>query len=187
MAKMVCPPWIGYFLLSPLRKFFENPDKMLEPYVREGMTVMEPGCGMGYFTLPLARMVGPEGQVVALDIQPKMLSVLERRAQKAGLSDRIELRRIEAEGLGVDDLSETVDFAVALHMVHEVPDKTDLFTDILKALKTGGGLLVVEPKGHVSQEQFDLCIADAESMGFKQDLPPDNAGRRAALLIKSDT
>ncbi|MBW1912872.1 MAG: methyltransferase type 11, partial [Deltaproteobacteria bacterium] len=62
MAKMVCPPWIGYLLLSPLRKFFENPDKMFGPYVREGMTVMEPGCGMGYFTLPLARMVGPEGQ-----------------------------------------------------------------------------------------------------------------------------
>ena len=66
MAAHVCPPWIGYFLLNPLRKLVENPRGIFEPFVREGMTVLEPGCAMGFFTLPLARMVGPSGRVVAL-------------------------------------------------------------------------------------------------------------------------
>ena len=97
MAERVCPPWMGYLLINPLRKLLEKPNKLLGQFVEEGMTVLEPGSGMGYFTLPLARMVGPEGRVVAVEIQPKMLAVLERRAHKAGLSQRIELRQANEE------------------------------------------------------------------------------------------
>ncbi len=74
-------------LASPVRRWMgENPEALLTPYVREGMTVLEPGPGMGFFTLPLARMVGPAGRVVAVDIQARMLDALERRARKAGLT-----------------------------------------------------------------------------------------------------
>ena len=114
MAQKVCPFWVGYLLLNPFRKLLENPDKILGQFVREGMIVLEPGCGMGYFTLPLAQMVGSKGRVVAVEIQQRMLSVLERRARKAGLLDRIELRHTGADGLGVDDLSGEVDFTVEL-------------------------------------------------------------------------
>ena len=148
--------------------------------------VLEPGCGMGYFTLPLARMVGPKGRVVAVEIQPKMLSVLERRAEKAGLLDRIELRRIGPEGLGVEDLSGEVDFAAAIHMVHEVPDQASFFTDVRKALKPGGKLLVIEPKGHVSQDQFEQTVAAAEKIGFKPDALSGKIGGRVTVLIKPD-
>jgi ubiquinone/menaquinone biosynthesis C-methylase UbiE len=109
-----------------LRKLLENPDKILGQFVREGMIVLEPGCGMGYFTLPLARMVGPRGRVIAAEVQAKMLSALDRRARKANLLDRIELRQVGAEGLGVEDLFGQVDFAVAIHVVHEVPDRLEL-------------------------------------------------------------
>ena len=71
MAHQICPTWVGYLLLSPLRKLLENPDKILRCFIREGMTVLEPGCDMGYFTLPVARMVGPRGKVVAVDLQAK--------------------------------------------------------------------------------------------------------------------
>ena len=152
MAGRVCPPWVGYLLLNPLRKLLENPKKILGRFVREGMTVLEPGCGMGYFTLPLARMVGPKGRVVAVEIQPKMLSVLNRRARKAGLLDRIDLRQAGVDTLGVEDLAAGVDFAAALHVVHEVPDPTSFLTEVRKALKPGSKLLVVEPRGHVSQD-----------------------------------
>ena len=50
------------------------------------MTVLEPGPGMGFFTLELARIVGPEGRVVAVDVQPKMVEGLQKRARRAGLS-----------------------------------------------------------------------------------------------------
>ena len=188
MAKIVCPPWIGYFfLLNPFRRLLENPNKILGPFVQEGMTVLEPGCGMGYFTLPLARMVGPNGRVVAVEIQPKMLSVLERRARKARLLDRIELRQIGNEGLGVEDLSGGVDFVAALHMVHEVKDQSSFFAAVWKVLKPGGKLLVVEPKGHVSQNQFEQTVIVAEKSGFMPELLPKKSGSRIALLAKRGT
>ncbi len=184
MAGRVCPPWIGYFLLNPLRKLFENPDKMLGQFVRDGMVVLEPGCGMGYFTLALARMVGPEGRVVAVELQGKMLSVLGRRASRSGLSDRIELRQTGAEGLGIEDLSGEVDFAAAIHLVHEIPDQASFFTQVWKALKPGGKLLVVEPKGHVSLDQFEQTVATAKQTGFKRETLPGKASNRKALLIR---
>lgn len=184
MDRLICPPWVGYLLLNPLRRLLENPDKILGPFVREGMTVLEPGCGMGFFTLPLARMVGPKGRVVAVDVQGKMLSVLERRARKAGLSDRIELRNAGAEGMGLEDLSGHVDFAAALHMVHEMPDQSSFFSEVWKALKPGGRLLVVEPRGHVSQEQFEQTVTAAEKIGFNSEAVSNEVRGRGALLTK---
>ncbi|QTA83790.1 SAM-dependent methyltransferase domain-containing protein [Desulfonema limicola] len=65
MSKRVCPIWIGYLLLNPIIKLYQNPEKILSPYVSEGMTVLDMGCAMGYFSLPLARMVGTGGKVMS--------------------------------------------------------------------------------------------------------------------------
>jgi len=184
MAHRVCPHWVGYLLINPLRKLFENPNKIFGPFVQEGMIVLEPGCGMGYFTLPLARMVGPKGQIVAVDIQSKMLSALRRRARRTGLLDRMVLRHIKDDGLGVKDFSGKVDFAVALHVVHEVPNQTSFFTDVWQALKQGSKLLVVEPKGHISQDEFAESVAIAEKVGFEPEALSKIVRDRAALLIK---
>ena len=184
MAERVCPPWIGYFLLNPLRKLVENPGRIFGPFVKSGMTVLEPGCGMGFFTLPLARMVGPEGRVIALELQDKMLSVLGRRAEKAGLGDRIERRRIGPEGYGLDDVSGQVDFAAAIHMVHEIPDKVLFFNEIWQTLRSGGTLLVVEPKGHVSGDEFEKTVSVAEKAGFRQAEPSRKPGQRRVVLGK---
>jgi len=184
MAHPVCPPWMGYILLNPLRKFFENPKKIFGPLVGEEMTVLEPGCGMGYFTLPLARMVGAQGRVVAAEIQDKMLSVLSRRARRAGLLDRLDLRHIGEVGLGVGDLSGKVDFTAAIHVVHEVPDQTVFFKEVWQALKPEGKLLVIEPKGDISEGEFEKTVATAKNVGFSDDSVPANDGGRKKLLIK---
>jgi len=186
MAGRVCPPWIGYFLLNPLRKLVENPNKIFGPFVEDGMTILEPGCGMGFFTLPLARMVGPSGRVIALELQEKMLFVLGRRAEKAGLADRIDLRRIGIDGYGLEDLAGQVDFAAAIHVVHEVPDKFLFFTEIWQALRPGGRLLVIEPKGHVSKEAFTQTAAIAGEAGFTQEGLPEKGGGRKMVLTKAD-
>ncbi|MFY9643515.1 MAG: hypothetical protein WCD20_15720 [Rhodomicrobium sp.] len=69
MAKhRVCPWWMGYLLASPIRKWWQDPARILSPYVRAGMTVLEPGPGMGFFTLEIARLVGPSGRLVAVDV-----------------------------------------------------------------------------------------------------------------------
>lgn len=182
MAERVCPPWMGYILLNPLRKLKENPTKILGPFVDEGMVVLEPGCAMGFFTLPLARMVGPEGKVVAVDMEPRMLSTLERRARRAQLTERLEMRRCKADGLCIDDLAERVDFCAVMHVVHEVPDPATFFTEIRDSLKPGARLLVIEPKGHVSVEDFEKSVAVAEEVGLRHVESPHVCGDLEALF-----
>lgn len=182
MACHICPFWIGYLLLNPLRKLLENPDKLLGPFVEPGMTVLEPGCAMGYFTLPLARMVGQQGRVIAVDIQARMLAALTRRARKAKVDNRIEIRLAAGDSLGIGDLDHTVDFAVAIHVVHELPDTGTFFCQVRQALKTGGRLLVIEPRGHVSTEKFFRMARIAEQSGFKQDELFCSIKRRRLLL-----
>lgn len=91
MACKVCPWWLGYLLVSPLRKLLQNPEKVIEPYVHAGMTVVEIGPGMGFFTLEIAKKVGALGRVITIDIQPQMLERLAQRAEKAKLRDRSEI------------------------------------------------------------------------------------------------
>ena len=184
MADHVCPPWVGYLLLNPLRKLVESPSKLFNPFVHEGMVVLEPGCAMGFFTLPLARMAGPAGKVVALDTQPKMLSVLERRARKAGVRDRLDIRKVGTGGLDIDDLSGQVDFCAVMHMAHEVSDQATFFADLARAQKPAGRLLVVEPKGHVSRSDFERSIAYATEAGFRPEESPAVSGGRKALFVK---
>ena len=182
MAERVCPPWMGYILLNPFRKLVENPTKILGPFVDEGMVVLEPGCAMGFFTLPLARMVGPQGKVVAVDMEPRMLSTLERRARRAKLMERLEIRRCQADGLGIDDLTERVDFCIVMHVVHEVPDPATFFSEIRTSLRPGARLLVIEPKGHVSAKDFGKSVAVAEEVGLRQIESPRIRGDLEALF-----
>jgi 2-polyprenyl-3-methyl-5-hydroxy-6-metoxy-1,4-benzoquinol methylase len=168
MAEHVCPWWIGYLLASPVRRWMtEKPESLLGPYVQEGMTVLEPGPGMGFFTLPLARMVGPKGRVVAADIQPKMLSSLERRAQKAGLLDRVEARRALPDDLAVADLKDRIDFVLAFAVVHETPSAEAFFRQAAAALKPGGVVFFAEPSGHVKQAAFEKELEAARQAGLE--------------------
>jgi SAM-dependent methyltransferase len=186
MEKPECPRWFGYFLINPFRRFLEDPKQMLGPLVREGMTVLEPGCGMGYFSLPLARMVGKQGKVIAVEIQPRMLAVLERRARRAHLLDRLDLRLARGAGLGVEDFAGRVDFAAALHMVHEVPDQERFFREVRDCLKPGGKLLFVEPSHRVSQKEFEISVALAEKIGFQREMWVRRFRGRVSLLRKTE-
>ena len=123
----VCPPWVGLIsLLNPLRRLLYTSESILGPHINEGMTVIEPGPGMGYFTLTAASLVGPKGKVVALDIQEAMLNALHRRAERAGLASRLELRVAKPTDLGIRREG-IADFFLAFYMVHEVPDPRRFF------------------------------------------------------------
>ena len=185
MAHSVCPWWLGYLLVSPLRRLRQDPRKILSPHGSEGVTVIEPGCGMGFFTLELARLVGPRGKVVAIDIQPKMLAGLRRRAAKAGLADRIDTRLADARGLGIDDLSGAADFALAFAMVHELPDHARFFAEIARALKLGGKLLLAEPRGHVNGMDFASTLALAEKAGLRVAGRPTIPASLSAVLERA--
>jgi ubiquinone/menaquinone biosynthesis C-methylase UbiE len=184
MAHRVCPWWLGYALINPLRRWREQPREILAGLVRDGMIVVEPGCGMGFFTLELARMVGPGGRVVALDVQPRMLAGLRRRAAKAGLADVIDARLVGPDRLGIDDLAGTADAAVALHVVHEVQDQRAFLGELAAALRPGGRLLVVEPAGHVTGEEFAATLAAAAASGLSRVEAPARGRSLEALFQK---
>ncbi len=164
----VCPWWLGPLLANPLRRLVQDPAAILAPHVQEGMTVLEPGPGMGFFTLEAARRVGERGRVVAVDLQPRMLAGLRRRAAKAGLVGRIELREAKRESLGVADLAGRVDLALALLVVHELPDPARFFAELRDALAPGGKILVVEPRGHVAPASFEASMAAAARAGLRR-------------------
>jgi ubiquinone/menaquinone biosynthesis C-methylase UbiE len=184
MAEHVCPVWVGRLLASPLRKLSQNPKKILAPYLKEGMKALDVGCAMGFFSLPMARIVGSGGKVICVDLQEKMIASLEARARKAGLADRIEICVCGADSLGLKDLNGKIDFALAFAVVHEVPDAQNLFAEILATLKPGGRLLVAEPSGRVSEEDFKTTFSIAQQVGFKSVANPRIRRCRAALLSK---
>jgi ubiquinone/menaquinone biosynthesis C-methylase UbiE len=180
----VCPVWVGYILASPVRKWFQNPKKLLSPYIEEGMTALDAGCAMGFFSLPMARMVGPNGKVICVDLQEEMIAALEKRARKAGLAERIETRLCDQNSLGLNDLKEVIDFALASAVVHEVPDASEFFSELSAAMKPGGRLLVAEPNGHVEEEDFEVTISAAEQHDFRAIDRPQARRSRVVLLEK---
>jgi ubiquinone/menaquinone biosynthesis C-methylase UbiE len=175
----VCPWWLDYALDSPVRRLFHNPEKILAPYVRHGQTVIDLGCGMGYFSLPLARMVGDKGQVIAVDIQQKVLAVLRRRAERAGVSARITTVLAEPDRIG---FPVKVDFALAFWMVHEVPDIPAFLREVAEMLKPDGRFFLIEPKFEVSSRKFSQTIEDARAAGLSPRISPKVPLSRAMLF-----
>lgn len=166
LADHVCPVWVGHLLASPLRKLLDNPVKRLSPYVSSGMTVIDVGCAMGFFSLPIAEMVGPSGRVICIDLQEKMVQALYRKAKKKNLLDSIEARVCRRDSLNIDDLDNTADLVLAIAVVHEVPDAVSFMAELYGVTKEGGKLLVIEPGGHVSEEDFKVTVDAAVNSGF---------------------
>lgn len=176
---------MGYLLNSPVRRWFNQPDRVLAGHVGPGMTVLEPGPGMGFFTLELARMAGESGRVIAVDIQPRMLAALRRRAARAGLADRVDARVAKPDSLGVADLAGKVDFTLAFAVAHEMPSADRFFREAAEASKPGGRLLLAEPAGHVSDPEFEAELRAASDAGFRVLGSPAVRRSRTALLEKS--
>jgi len=186
MAHRVCPWWLGYLLVSPLRRLMMDPRKFLVPYIHEGMTVLEPGPGMGFFTLELAHLVGPSGRLIAVDIQPKMLSRLKRRASRAGVLERIDARLATPDSMGLSDLAGAADFTLAFAVVHEMPDAAEFFRQVAAASKPGSRLLFAEPAGHVSTWEFEAELDAAAKAGFVLlDRPAVRRSHTALLTLSS--
>jgi len=185
MSERVCPVWIGYFLASPIRKLIQNPQTILHPYIKEGMKVLDVGSAMGFFSIPMAKIVGTTGKVVCVDLQQRMLDVLEKRSRKAGVFDRMELRQCSPGSLEIRDIKEEFDFALASAVLHEVPDVSSLFKEVYQALKKNGTMLIAEPKGHVDEEHFQATLDAAKANGFILVNQPEIGKSLTALIRKN--
>lgn len=177
----VCPWWLVRTFDNPLRRLLQPPDRVLAGLVRAGDHCLDVGCGIGYFTIPMAAMVGEQGSVTAVDVQQQMLDGLMRRARRRGLESRVRARLAMDAGPLVE---QPVDFALAFWMLHEVRDQSRLLRQLCDVLKTGGRLLVAEPRLHVSGGTFAASVGRALAAGFERVDEPAIALSRATLFTK---
>ena len=175
---MVCPVELAGSLDNPLRRLFQNPRKILHPYIRPGMTVLDLGCGPGFFSIEIARLLAGKGKLIAADLQQGMLDRVRKKIRGTELDLIIETHRCEADRIGV---TEKVDFALAFYVVHEIPDHDALFRELKTILKPEGRLLVIEPKFHVTGKAFDAMEARLAGAGFSVIDRPGLAMSRALL------
>ena len=158
-----CPWWFTWTFDNPLRRLVHDSRKMLEPYVVPGSRVADVGCGMGYFTVAMAELVGPTGHVQAVDLQPQQLRVAERRCRRAKVADRVRFVEASADSLG---LTGQVDFVLAFWMVHEVGDRAGFFDQLRAVTEPGARVLVAEPMFHVSREEVEAELSLSAAHGF---------------------
>lgn len=179
----VCHHSHSFFLDNFIRKLFQNPRKIIGDYINEGDTVVDIGCGPGFFTVEMARMVGEKGRVFAVDLQPEMLAKLRKKIENSSLAKRIVCHNCTKDSLDMDQ-TESADFVLAYYMIHETPDPEHLLTEVKALLKKGGKFLIVEPKFHVSEAFFQDMAKTARKIGYKiLDLPLKKGGRSILLSV----
>lgn len=180
-GKHVCPWWLCRSFDNPLRRLFQDPERILRPHVKLGFTVIDVGPGMGYFTIPLLRLVGSGGKVVALDIQRRMLEALRQRADRAGVSGNLVTHLGKP---GDPDMPDSADFVLIFWMIHEVPDQPAFLSDLKACLRPGGRMLIVEPRLHVNKAKFRSTLDAAERVGLTLVARPEISLSQAALFSK---
>ena len=179
----VCPWQAGSILAMPIRKLAHNPHRIVSPYISEGMTVMDIGCGVGFFTIPMAEITGKHGRVIAVDLQPEMLAGLDNNARKAGV-DNITLHQCAANSLNIGQWEGSISFVLIMMMLHEVPDPDRLIKEVYSAVASGGKLLFSEPVGHVSADQFQSSVTMIQQAGFNIIAKPKVRICRSAVFEK---
>ena len=145
MGRRIAPTmhWLGAeWLLRETREDEEHTSQMLAALgVEPGQTVCDLGCGVGYLTLPLAELVGEEGQVIAVDIQPQMLAQLEARAKRAGHTN---IKAVRAGAADPKLAPRSVDLVLMVDVYHELGYPEQVLAAVRRALRPEGRLVLVE-------------------------------------------
>jgi len=175
----VCPLELAGGLDNSIRRFLQNPQKLLKSFISKEMTVLDLGCGPGFFSFEIAKMLGDSGKVIAADLQYGMLEKVSNKIKGTSLVRKIILHKCETDSIGI---TETIDFILAFYMIHEVPEKDKLFKELKSILKPNGKILIVEPKIHVTKKAFNKMIDSLKSIGFEINNAPKVFFSRTILL-----
>jgi ubiquinone/menaquinone biosynthesis C-methylase UbiE len=181
VRKSVCSVEHAGALDISIRKLFQNPRKILKPFVKEGMTAADIGCGPGFFTIEMAKIVGHYGTVTAVDLQEGMLKIVRRKTENTNLRNTVEFHNCQADNIG---LAKTFDFILVFYMLHEVPDQKAFLTELNTIIKPAGKILIVEPKFHVRKSDFANSELIMQKAGFNVLAGPDVFFSRSVVLEK---
>ena len=177
----LCPAWGAVGLDNTFRKRLQNPQKILNPYIKTGMTVLDVGCGPGFFTIEIAKMLNGSGKVLAADVQEAMLDKIRKKIEGTDLEQTVHLHKSDFESI---DVVEKVDFVLAFWMVHEVRNQKKFLNELTSLLNPNGLIFIIEPKGHVSKKQFNTEIDLIKENGFAVVKSPKVFFSRAVVLTK---
>jgi len=180
--KRICPVENAGGLDNSFRKLLQNPKKILKPFITKGMTVLDLGCGPGFFSIEIAKLLNGSGKVIAADLQQGMLEKVTKKVKGTLLEQRVKIHKCEDDKIGV---TENVDFVLAFWMVHEVPNQEKLFSELKSILKTKGKIFIIEPKIHVSKKSFEDMINNLKSIGFEIIDSPKVFFSRTVLITNS--
>ena len=132
---------MGYFLDHPLRRKFNNPNKIVKSAeICRGMKVLEVGCGSGYFTIPAAQLVGKDGCIHAIDIHPIAIETVSKKILQTDLKN-IKCSVTDALNTGLP--SESYDMILLLGVIPApVLPMNKLLPEMHRLLIPGGSLAV---------------------------------------------
>lgn len=166
---------------NSMRKWTQNPSKILAPYVKPNMIAMDMGCGPGFFTIPMAHLLNGKGKVVAVDLQQGMLDKLSKKLKGSKIASNIELFKCGADSIAYKG---QVDFILAFYMLHEVPNQEVILSEFKSILKPDGKILVVEPWFHVNKKAFSSMLNKAHKLGFASENAASIFFSRSVILTK---
>lgn len=161
-------------LLDPARKAWYDPDRVLTHLdLGRGRVVADVGCGPGWFTLPLAERVAPDGLVYAIDVEEKMLERLMERAKERAVANIRPVLAEEEDEFPVPNSS--CDAALVASVYHEVDPTSSFANEVRRILRPGGVCLLIEwrpeptPVGPPQRERLspDDVIREWTAAGFE--------------------
>lgn len=178
----ICPVERAGFLSNRLRKLIHNPEKILSPYINKGMTILDVGCGPGFFSIEAAKLTGHSGKVIACDIQEGMLKKLKNKIENTEYEKIISLHKSSADSPGI---KEKVDLVIIFYVFHEIVEKHSVLQNIIEILKPGGKIIFVEPLGHVSKRDYYYSKEIFNMFGLKETENPKILFSRSTVFVNT--
>jgi tRNA A58 N-methylase Trm61 len=166
-TSLPCPSWLGWLveLDNPFVREHSASSIIQHLNLQPGMRILDAGCGPGRVTIPLAKAVGLQGEVVAIDIQSRILDRVRDKARVAGLMNI----SFQAVALGGNALGkDRYDRALLVTVLGEIPDREAALREIHRALKPGGILSVTETVFDPHYQSRKLILQVADSIGFRE-------------------
>ena len=158
-----CPASLAWLVDNSIRRRYMRP--VLDRVgIRPGERVLELGPGPGIFTVDAAQHVGPEGRLIAVDIQPEMIAQVEERVREAGLTN-VETHVASAHDLPLKDAA--IDRAFLIAVLPEIPDQARALTELHRVIKPGGILSITEEFVDPDYPLASGVIRRVEAAGFE--------------------
>jgi ubiquinone/menaquinone biosynthesis C-methylase UbiE len=140
--KFPMPQWLANAIDNPMRRKIQPPDETaIRHGIQPGMRVLEAGPGNGTYTLGAARRLGPDGKLITVDIEPKMIARVQRRVDAEGLTN-IDARVADVYQLPFNDASFDLIYMIAV--INEIPDIPRALAEFHRVLKPTGSLVFSE-------------------------------------------